>query len=310
MWRFRICLLTLLCAGTIGVLFTPAGQPSQPPSAAPKPLPEPKADWSATRAFDDALKVLESKSQVFVETTLWQQMEMQGFMLQSQGTYIVGPDQHLRMDLSVNVGDTVGRMEVVCDGTTYWQALQVGDKDPKLIQKIDWKRVQEALRKPDVPPLVRDEFLQLRSFNGVAPLLQGLKQNMTFTKRELVRWNDRDVIKLTADWTNDSVKKMLGTIEMPNWPPFLPRECRIFFDEKNSWPYRLEWWGPTPPLSKDTLMLQMEFRNPRHFSMTPERAAKVFRFDAGNNPSADRTQETIQEIEETARRVRTMKKGR
>src|SRR5947208_1513449 len=99
-------------------------------------------------------------------------MSVQGLVLQSEGIYVSGPDHRLRLDLIVHCGDTKGRMEVICDGTTFWESMQLGDKDPKVVKRVDWTKVRATLKMPDVAQYYRDDFLQSMSFAGILPLLQ------------------------------------------------------------------------------------------------------------------------------------------
>jgi hypothetical protein len=287
----------------------PAAPPAQAPKpgAAPAPKPETKPDPAATQAFDAALKQLDPSPRTCRETTLWQQMDAQGLMMQAQGKYLYGPGHHLRLDLKVACGDANGRMEIVCDGANFWRAVQLGDKDPKSITRMDWKKVQEALRQPDVALYIRDDFLQSLSFAGVRPLLEGLKQRMTFTKLEKVRWHGHDVVKLTAAWSADTVKTVLPP-NQPGWPALLPRQCLVYLDAKTGWPYRLEWWGPSPPHVADVLLLEMEYRNPRE--LPKDQMARAFHFDPGSGQVSDQTSQTIQELTERARQMKAMRKAK
>jgi len=315
---FLLASLTLLAGGAlvfVGALgqqapkSAPDAKSAAAPAAPAKPDP-PKADPAAVQAFDAALQQLEKNPLTWFETTLWQQMAVQGLVLQSQGIYLSGPDHRLRLDLVVHCGDTKGRMEVICDGTTFWESIQLGDKDPKVVQKVDWTKVKAALGQPDVAQFARDDFLQNMSFAGVAPLLQSLKQRLTFTKKEAAKWQGHDVVKVTGVWNPDSMKQIVPPGQ-PGWPSLMPRQCVAYLDAKTGWPYRLEWWGPSPPQPADQLLLQMEFRDPKlNVAMSPERVAKVFHYSPTSETVTDRTNETVQMLAEMARQGKARKKAR
>src|SRR5262245_35018541 len=103
----RVFLLASLALFAIGaVVFVDAlGQQlpkSTPPAKAPAPAPKPeplKPDPAATQAFDAALQNLEKNPLTWFETTLWQQMTVQGLVLQSEGLYLSGPDHRLHLNL-------------------------------------------------------------------------------------------------------------------------------------------------------------------------------------------------------------------
>ena len=70
------------------------------------------------------------------------------------------------------------------------------------------------------------------------------------------------------------------------WPHSFPRQCRLFLDARTRWPHRLEWWGPAPPRKGDSLLLQMEFRNPR---LGQPLADAEFAFQPGRSKVTDLT---------------------
>lgn len=275
----------VVLAGALGQQPAP---PAQPPSPAPAFVP-PKPDPAAQKILDDALLRLDRKRLEWVETILWQQMAVQGLTFQAEGIYLAGPNQRLHLNLKVQLGDNVGRMQIVCDGTTLWETMQAGSGERRLTRKMEVAKVLETLQNPDV----REAFFHSLSFAGVRPLVQSLQQRMTFTRHESTHWKNHAVHKLTASWS----PKVLETIAPPDkqeWPAFLPRHCQLYLDAQTGWPHRLEWWGPTQTRADDVLILQVEFRNPKFDAMSPERCAKVFTFHPGPGEVADVTRETIQ----------------
>src|SRR5262249_218791 len=159
-------------------------------------------------------------------------------------------------------------------GTTLWEIQQIGDKEPQP-KKYAMKQVLETVNGPKATAQLRDGFMQKWAFAGIAPLLQGLQQRLVFTKRETERWQGHDVVKLTGSGNNEVSAQLQPDAKQP-WPEYLPRQCVIYLDAKTHWPHRLEWWGPSAPVAGDSLLLQMEFRNPKFAEMSSERCAKVF----------------------------------
>jgi hypothetical protein len=302
----RIALLSLVVVGAAVLAGALAQQPAKStPPAAPKvsPKAEPaKPDPAANKAVDQTLEMLDRKRLAWLETTLWQQIDAQGLLLQSEGIYLAGPDYRLHLNLKVHLAETSGKMEIVSDGTTLWEVLQFGKGTPQ-VSKLELKKVLAALDGGGSPQL-RDEYLQRWTFAGIAPLIKGLKQRMVFTKQEAVRWRGRDVIKVTGAWAPDIVKAMLPT-EKAQWPAYMPRSCHLFLDAQTHWPHRIEWWGPSPPLDGDAILLQMEFRNPKFTEMSPERCARVFKYDA---PVKDVSDDTNRMIAELNMRIRQLQK--
>jgi hypothetical protein len=330
MWWCRTCLLPLLVssllllAGAIGQQ-PPAGPPQTPPAppanppatppAAPGTSPSPaapKADAEATKVLKEAIDRLDPKRLKWVQTTFWQQADVQGLTYQAEGKYLAAPDQRLRLELSVRLGETTGTMDVVCDGSTMWQMVQVGGQ-PRLVTKVDLKKVLEGLSGQPDADQVRQEFFQNQAFTGLAPLLQGIQQRMTVTGREKVRWQGREVTRLTAVWSAD-VARSVTPPDKP-WPPYLAQECQLYLEPVGAdgalWPRRLEWWGPSAAGASPALLLQMEFRDPKLNQPLPaEQVARAFHFDPGPGEVPDMTQQMAQTVKSRAQQLAAQKKSK
>src|SRR5581483_10991063 len=99
-------------------------------------------------------------------------------------------------------------------------------------------------------------FYGTQFFTGLEPLLTNLRRQVTFTRRDTVHWRGHDVVLLTGVWSAPPPADQ-------EWPAYFPRQCRLFLDPGTHWPHRVEWWGPTTlPKPGDSLIVQMEFRNP------------------------------------------------
>lgn len=302
MHRPRSCLLAAAALLFLALAYGTAQQPQQrPPQPTPPPdaPPPPKADKAATEALEAALKALDSPNLGWVETTLWERIDMQGLTFFAEGRYLAGPGHRLRMDLKVRQGTQEGRLEMVCDGKTLWEVFSIAGK--RDITRVDLTQVGGMLKDPQV----RDEFFQNMTFRGVVPLLKGLKARMTFTKKEAARWNGVEVQKLTGEWTPFVLRQLYKNNPIPpRGEPGLPRLCYLYLGAAAPhWPYRLELWGPNPPRSGDVLLLQLEFRDP-HWTpeMSAERVAREFSFDPGPDKVVDRTEATMKIIKDASER--------
>jgi len=279
----------IIVAGAMGQQSAPPAQvaPNAKPVTPPKP---PTSDPAGAKVLEEALQ---AKNLEWIQTTLWQQVDIQGLTFQAEGNYLSAPDHRLHLNLTVHVGDTTGKLEVISDGTTLWETTKVGDAEPTITKKVRVKDVLDSLNKPDVSKEMRDEFLQSQSFYGVVPLLQSIQQRMVVTKKEAANWRGKDVTVLTADWNFEIAKSITQDGKQP-WPQFLPHQCRLFLDAKTRWPHRIEWLGPVVGRAEDGVILQMEFRDPKHEPLSPEVCKKEFSFDPGkaNVPShVDLTEE-------------------
>ena len=273
----------------------PSSQPAKPAKAdkpaAPVPL-APKADPQATKALETAAAMVDPQKTGWQETTLRQSVHTQGFSYKSEGRYLAGPDQHMRMDLKVLLGKTDGQMTVVSDGATVWNMVRVGTEAPAVI-RWDLKKVNDMLNSPGMPPKLRDQFYRNQSFVGLVPFMDSLRKEMVFTKLENGRWENHDVLKLTGVWSEEVSKAICPP---PNsWPVSVPRTCLCYLDKTTYWPHRVEWLGPDAPEGDDVRLTEIEFRDPKFVkgAAVPVQMVSLFTFDPGKNQVIDQTQQII-----------------
>ena len=297
----------LLLSGALAQQSQQPAQPAKPAAPTPPPSPPPKADPDAVKAFDKALERFGPKQTGWLKTTIWQHLDVQGLTYGAEGVYLSGPNHRFRLDLKVRIGGTEGESQSISDGQTVWQAIRIGDA-PREVSKYVLKPILETLNAPGIAPQVRDGFFQEQMFTGVAPLLQNLQQQLVFTKKEANTWNGRQVLLLTGVW-NVEMAKALG----PNdrWREFMPRKCVLFLDAQESWPLRLEWWGPAPPRPDDALLIQMEFRDPTLVpadAKTADDFLRNFTFNEKGQTVTDMTKNVTEELRNRARQFAAQKK--
>lgn len=241
--------LALLLAGAL------APQPAGPHAALPDP--------AAARLLDDAVAALAPERLRWLRMGLWQQGNFSSLTYQAAGTFFAGPDHRLRLDLQVRAGNTANRLQVVSDGRRLWQVEQTGAAAPT-VSCVNLGPVLEAVERPQTRPERREEFYRRQLFAGPGPLLESLRPGTTFAAPQPARWHDRAVLLLTGVRAAPAREK--------TWPDFLPRQCRLFLDARTLWPHRLEWWGPGPEQKADSLLLEVEFRDPVRNEVVPEQA--------------------------------------
>ncbi len=272
--RPRFLLLPALAGLTLAVGGALTRQPTAPPIF---PV---KADPAALRALQEAETALAPNRVGWIRTELWQQASAGPLTFQARGLYQGGPDNRLRLDLQVEQDAARSRLLTVSDGRTLWHARQVAGQE-LAVTRLDLARVLAALRHPAASAEARLDFHRNHFFLGLTPLLADLRETLTFTRRELVRWRNREVIVLTGVWSSPPEE----------WLPSFPRQCRLFLDARTRWPHRLEWWGPLAHHAGDNLLLQMEFRNPVLGRPLPE---TEFIFHPGRAKVTDLTAQWVQ----------------
>jgi hypothetical protein len=268
--------------------------PPSPSAAPPAPLPV-AADATATRTFEQMLALLGPNRVSWMDLKLWQRVNVQGLSYETEGHFLTGPDERMRLDLSTRLGETVSEARVVCDGKTLWHAKRVAGGAWNPITKVELPEVHKALNRPGVNTKITDALVRQHSFGGVYPLLAGLRQQMRWVRREEVRRGEREFIKLTGVW--DDAVALAFTPDGQAWPQGLARQCRLYLDPRTFWPCRIEWWGPDAPRYGEVPLLQMEFREPRlNDALSPEQCARAFHFNPNGAEVTDVTQVVAEQL--------------
>src|SRR5262249_20358447 len=238
-FRYRASvLLSFALAFSISSVSADYLQAQQPARHSPHPVPPPpKADTKDEATIAQLVAQLNPKKLGWISSSFWQHSSIQRASLVSPGESIVGPDDHLRTEMTVKLGKFEARSLTICDGTTVWKREQVG-KEEKGAIKWDLKAVRKALETPGSPGQLIEQFYRVEAFLGLSPLSQALKQELIFTNREPARWENHDVVKLTGVWSSE-LTKGFNPSTTP-WPLLVPRKCYLFLGTlkgKVLWPY-------------------------------------------------------------------------
>jgi hypothetical protein len=299
-FRYAAILSLILLFGLLIYSSRAFCQQSQPPAkpAAAAPAP-PKADAKADETIKQAIEQLDPRKLGWVDTKIWQESKLQGATLQTDGRYVSGPDYRLRTELTVKLGNMEGNLLAVCDGTYYWNRLRIGKED-KGVNKWEFKTIRTALQAPGTNAQFVEEFYKSQAFLGLLPLLESLRQQMIFIKQEPASLQGREMQKLTAVWSPEVSKAIVA----PNspWQLLVPQKCFIYLEKlegKIAWPYRIEWRGPVTIRGDDSLLLQMEFRDPKILKVGSKEAQALMQlctFDPRDAHVTDRTKEIAEQI--------------
>ena len=274
----------LLLTGSIGPGRPSPGPPPAPAAAPPARLsqPAPPADVApdpaAGAALDRALALLAPDRLRWLEVTLWQRITIADLSCEAEGRYLAAPGGRFRIDLKTHHGNCTGALQVINDGTTLWEATKIGPGNWGEYKRYRVEAVRQELDDPATAPAVRDEFVRDQNCAGVLALLPALRERMTWFRLERVRRDGRLLVKLSAAWKPAEAEALVpaGT----PWPDDLPRQVRLYLDPESSWPHRLEWWGPDPGRPDDSLLIQMEFRDPvLNRPLSEDRFGREFRPD-------------------------------
>jgi hypothetical protein len=271
------------------------------PASQPAPPADPVPDAEAGAALARSLALLAPDRLRWLEVALWQRITAQGMSCEAEGRYLAAPGGRFRLDLKTRNGGCPGALQVINDGTCLWQTTKIGPGDQTTYRRYRLEEVQAALDDPATAPAVRDEFLRDQNCAGVLTLLPALRERMTWFRRERVRRDGRLLVKLSAAWKPAEAAALVrpGT----PWPDDLPRQVRLYLDPETFWPHRLEWWGPDPDRPDDSLLIQMEFRDPvLNRPLSAERCAREFRPDAQSEKFPEVTGATAARIRARSQR--------
>jgi hypothetical protein len=306
--RSFLCLTALaLTALLLTDRYTRGQQPAPPPKDAktPSPTKSPgpakpapavvKADKDAGKVLDQAIAELDPKKHPWMEWNVWEKADVQDVTSTCDGHYLLGPDRRMNLNLKVNVAGEDSEMRIVSDGKQVWNWSRSADKEERA-NRYDLTKVNALLSAPGTMPQFSDNFFKNQSFWGLLPLLQTLRQQMVFTSQTKENWQGHSVVKLTGAWSSDYAK---AWSQNNVWAAYQPRNCRLYVDQQTHWPHRLEWWGPTAPRGPDSLLLEVEFREPHLLAAgqkPPDRYTQAFHFDAGKAEPRDLTEQYLQQI--------------
>jgi hypothetical protein len=297
LWLTLTACAALPAAWLLGSPFAP-----KPASVVGAVVVPTEADAAAAGTVADALARLYPERLPWLETAIWQQVSVHGLTYQSQGRYRSGPGQRLAVDLKTQIEGTEGTLHLASDGSTIWKAMRIGSGPWCSVTKVNLDQVLQALPASETLDHVREQYLRSQSFGGVRALLENLRDDMCWVRKERVRRAGREFIKLIGFSRAEKAAELgLGDA---GWPAGMPRQCRLYLDPSNLWPFRVEWWGPDPPRAGEVLLLQMEFRDPV-FRSGPlsDRTAAEFRFDPGLVVVQDQTSEVAERLRNRIERL-------
>jgi hypothetical protein len=285
MWNRLLPLAALIVAGLSGLTGAfpfPLSHPA-PTLALPPNVP----DAAAGQTIERAVAAMAPERLGCLETKLWQKVTLPNLTYEARGRFLMGPQRRFRTELQTKQDNVVTTRLTVGDGAMLWEANRLAGGDWERVTKVDLAGVIAVLDRTEKGEFLRWDFLQGPRFGGVAPLLTNLQKRLLWVKMDNVQHGGKARLRLTGVWKADFAKYVA---EGRVWPVGLPEQCRLDLDPISLWPYRLEWWGPATEGAADTLLAQLEFRDPIiHTELSPERCAKEFTFNPGKTPVVDQT---------------------
>lgn len=165
-------------------------------------------------------------------------------------------DWHMRLELAVKLGESVGSLLEVCDGEVLWTRTEIDSgrkRDRKEAKEMTLTRrniseIISAARKLGDP---KTESALIASFGlgGIPALIAGIEQDMKFTTVKEDSLNGRAVYVVQGSWNEAFMKRLpsagaqpASTMMMPN----VPDSVRIYVDRETGIPHRVLYLKKIP----------------------------------------------------------------
>lgn len=204
----------------------------------------------------------------WLQFTVVQKMFEENFT--TEGRYVIGPGQRLRLEMKVKGAEASSNVLVVSDGQELYKARWSDDEAPKAT-KVHLPE-PESGTDPKTAREQRDLFLQREGFGGLCTLLAQIRETHTDLVQQTGTCQSRKAIRLSAACPTDESKLK----SLPNH--MRARRCAIYVDAETRWPFRIEWLGAPKPADPLVVLMRMEFRDPvLNQPLSVAECARVFR---------------------------------
>jgi hypothetical protein len=248
--------------------------------------------------LDQVLEAFKPDRVNWLEIDIWQKVQLPGCVYEADGSYRLAPGQRFRLEMHTHPAEGEGTMLSVSDGRALWQAERAGQGPWENVTRVNLSEVFAVMNGPTGPRL-REEFLHRPHFQGMLPLLRDLRCRLIWARSELIRQSGGELIRLIGVWSKEEARRNAAP-DQP-WPIALPRQCHLYHDAHNSWPERIEWWGPSTAGGADRLLVQMEFRNPVfNRPLPPQTCDRLFAFQPDGAEIEDETATVTAEMTKRA----------
>src|SRR5688572_17455131 len=129
--------------------------------------------------------------------------------VQQKGTFKLGPNNRIRMELGFGEGSDPGKRLFVCDGTTAYAIDEFGEFKQAQMWKLD--RLRPLLDDKNMPAEIKAQ-----AWNGLVPyqkpgeMIRSLLSTTTFTERRDDKLGERAVVRLEGRWRKSAVAVLAG----------------------------------------------------------------------------------------------------
>lgn len=250
----------------VRALATTQAEPSAEPAAENATGPAGTAADELKRARERLLKFGSIQAKI-VETVaiVDRSYKAEGRYLQ---TGLKPNDWHMRLELSLKVGDSEGALLEVCDGDVLWTSTQIetgrkssqkGKKDQSLVRRNVTEILNAARKRGDQSEA---RLIAELGLGGIPGVLAAMEQDMQFSGMKNDTLRDRPVVVIQGTWTESFAARFQNPQQpaaSPLLPPFVPDSVWLYIDRESGFPLRITYRKKLPNREAQRPMLTFDF---------------------------------------------------
>ena len=244
-----------------------------------EPTPVVKSDFVAHSAattgadlLDEAVAALSPARTRWLELAVVQKGKQDNAAFEAETYCIVGPNDLLRWDMSVQVGRTVSRQRIVSNGRLLWLGRRIADGFPH--GEVVILPTESKIPDPQKRMEARHRLLSEKGFVTLQTLLTNVRQQLLNPQSQAGAWKGKSVELVAGGWQANKSSPGLRSAAAE------ATRCHVYFDPATRMPFRLEWWRALTPKQPATLLWEMDIQTLLiNQPLAPEAFAHTFCFD-------------------------------
>ncbi|HTI49401.1 MAG TPA: hypothetical protein VL475_00565, partial [Planctomycetaceae bacterium] len=271
------------------VIGTPILEPDDEPAAAEEGAdaralaagqPEPSTSAATEKATDSAgtaageLKRARERLLKFgsIQAKIVETVAIVDRSYKAEGSYLqtgLKPnDWHMRLELSLKVGDSEGALLEVCDGDVLWTSTQIeagrkasqkGKKDQSLVRRNVTEILSAARKRGDQSEA---RLIAELGLGGLPGILAAMEQDMQFSGMKNDTLRDRPVVIIQGTWTEAFAARFQNPQQRGAsalLPAFVPDSVWVYIDRESGFPHRIMYRKKLPNRDAQRAMLTFDF---------------------------------------------------
>jgi len=181
-------------------------------------------------------------------------------------------DWHMRLQLSVKIGETTGSLLEVCDGEVLWTRTEIDfgkkkerkERKDTVLTRRNVSEIMGAARRA-VDEKNQAALIASLGLGGLPALIAAIEQDMKFTGTKEDTLRQRPVQVLQGTWTEAFASKLRGQSNQPGQAPssllpvYVPDAVRIYIDRETGFPHRILYLKKLPGREVHRPMLTLDF---------------------------------------------------